>query len=49
MMVTNVSSLTFEIKVEEDFMYFLEHYKESFDTLRSDHEREICEVIVQIL
>jgi len=49
-MSTNVvPNLTFEEKVNQDFMYFLEHYQESFDTLKTDHERDICQVIVHNL
>jgi len=48
-MSNKVESLTFEEKVEEDFMYFLEFYKEAFDTLKTDRERDICQVIVQNL
>jgi len=48
-MSTNAVLLTFEEKVDQDFMYFLEFYKEAFDTLKTDHERDICQVIVQNL
>lgn len=35
---------TFEEKVEEDFLFFLEHYREAFETLKSEGEKEICKV-----
>jgi len=35
---------TIEEKVEEDFLFFLEHFKEAFDTLKSESDKEICKV-----
>lgn len=35
----------FNEKVEEDFLFFLEHYKEAFDGLKSESDKEICKVI----
>lgn len=31
-------------KVDEDFVFFLEHYNEAFNSLRSQSDKEICSV-----
>jgi len=31
-------------KVDEDFLFFLEHYKLAFNTLRALSDKEICSV-----
>jgi len=31
-------------KVDEDFLFFLEHYNEAFNSLRSQSDKEICNV-----
>jgi hypothetical protein len=31
-------------KVNEDYLFFLEYFKESFDGLKSEAEKEICNV-----
>lgn len=31
-------------KVDEDFLFFLEHYNEAFISLRSQSDKEICNV-----
>lgn len=33
-------------KIEEDFLFFLEHFKGAFDGLKSNCEKEICEVVI---
>jgi len=43
-MNTNVRAQTFDEKVAEDFMFFLASFKENFDALKSDREKEICQV-----
>ncbi|VVC37441.1 Hypothetical protein CINCED_3A006598 [Cinara cedri] len=30
-------------KVEEDFVFFLDHFQESFDSLKSERDKEICQ------
>jgi len=35
---------TIEEKVDEDFLFFLEHYNEAFNTLKSLSDKEICSV-----
>lgn len=36
---------TIDEKISEDFLYFLSFFKESFDTLKRDSQKEICKVI----
>jgi len=31
-------------KVDEDFIFFLEHYNGAFNTLKSQRDKEICNV-----
>lgn len=33
-------------KLEEDFLFYIEHFKSAFDGLKSDCEKEICEVAI---
>lgn len=33
-----------EEKIEEDFLFFLEHFKESFDAMQSECDKELCKV-----
>jgi len=43
--MTNIVIQSFENKLQEDFLFFLEHFKEPFDALPSDSEKEMCKVI----
>lgn len=36
----------FDEKVQEDFLFYLEHFKEAFDGLKSEIDKEICKVII---
>lgn len=47
-MATGKIAPTFEGKVVEDFLFFMEHFQESLDTVMSDRERDICQVIASI-
>lgn len=38
----------FDEKVQEDFLFYLEHFKEAFDGLKSDCDKEICKVIMSL-
>jgi hypothetical protein len=33
-----------DVKVDEDYLFFLEYFKESFDGLKSEADKEICNV-----
>lgn len=35
---------TIDEKVDEDFLFFLEHYNGAFNTLKSQSDKEICSV-----
>jgi len=39
-----VQQLSIEEKINEDFLFFLEHFKAAFDSLKSESEKEICKV-----
>lgn len=47
MATVNKTVLTFQEKIDEDFLFFLEHFKESYDALKSDCEKEICQVNIK--
>lgn len=38
----------FDEKVQEDFLFYLEYFKEAFDGLKSDCDKEICKVITSL-
>jgi len=43
-MTGKVQQQNIEEKTIEDFLFFLVHFKEAFDSLKSESDKEICKV-----
>jgi len=39
----------FDEKIQEDFLFYLEHFKDAFDGLKSESDKEICRVNIIFL